>query len=107
MKPSEAILSLTVLRDRFSRIFDPTAARVLEQATAQVRASAGETPNEAMGAQKKKRKKKVQPPWGFQITPESPLQFQKCSVKDVSVRVDLFCHFQWPSDPTAEASIQN
>ncbi len=107
MKPSEAIYSLTVLRDTFGRILDPTGPRLLDQAIAQVRASAGETQNEGTGAQRKKKKKKVEPPWGFQITPDSPLQFQKCSVKDANVRVDLFCRFEWPSDSTAEASIQN
>jgi hypothetical protein len=106
MKPRDAIYSLTVLRDRFNRILDPTAARVLDQAIAQAKASAGETPEEGTNKHRKKKKKKVEPPWGFQITPDSPLQFQKCAVKETNVRVDLFCHFEWPSDSTAEASVQ-
>jgi len=107
MKPNDAIFSLNVLRDRFSGIIEATSARVLEEALAQVRASSGQTTDENATRSRKTKKKKMRPPWGFKIAPETPLQFQRCSVKGVNVRVDLYCQFEWPSDPAAEASVQN
>src|SRR6266849_2767835 len=107
MKPIDAVYSLTVLRDRFSRILDPASGRVLDQAIAQVRASAGEPAARSVIGSTKTKKKKVRPPWGFQIAPDTPLQFQRCSLKGANVRVDLYCHFAWPSDHTARASVQN
>lgn len=107
MNPGDAVYSLRVLRDTFSRILERTAPRVLDQAIAQVNASAGETAAESASTKRKKKKKKVGRPWGFRITPDGPLQFQRCAVKHANVRVDLICRFEWPLDSAAGASIQD
>lgn len=95
MNPSDAKIRLRVLSDRLTHVLDSNATRILEQAVAQISASAGDTK-----AEERRRMKRKQL-WGYQIVGDAPLSFQDCEVNGHRLRVDLFCDFQWRGESDA------
>jgi hypothetical protein len=98
MTPSEADFGLLTIKDRLSGILSPNAGRVLDDARAQF-----SNARELFSKTSKKKHAKL-PDWGFAIARQNPLIFRDCEVRDNQVRVDLFCSFRWPGDPSKRAN---
>lgn len=101
MRPTDVKKSLRAIGTCMARILDNSAARVLEDAVAQVTASAGEPPREERHRMKRGSR------WGYRIDRLNPLEFIQCTVNGYTVRVDLCCDFQWAGDANVPATKQN
>ena len=95
MTPGTVIQMLRVVEANFTDVLDGRSAAVLAQCRASVTKSAGEFD----------RARRLTPPeprlWGYSISPEKPLIFQRADLDRHAVRFDIYGE-QWWSTPEGE-----
>lgn len=89
MTPGNVIRGLEVIETRLRRLLRPGAVVVLSQARAEVERTS------ALYEAAVRAGSRSPQPWGFAISPDAPLEFRTCVVRDHQLRVDLFCNLRW------------
>jgi hypothetical protein len=91
MTSGKIITGLEVVRTKFKRILDSDADRILSAAKTAVVSTKKEHDKRL-----KQRRASYQPmPWGYSVSPGSPLRFRDAKVRDLTFRVDVVCKALW------------
>lgn len=85
MKPDHVIQALTIVASRFRSVLDSNGPTILQNAQSRVKAS----------LQKRGARPGIQPRWGYEISPDEPLEFVETEVHGTRLRADIYCDVQW------------
>ena len=97
-RPAHVEKSLVTVRSRFNSILEPRSHSVLEKALSMLRQSMGAF----QGQGRRHFNGQAAPRWGFSISPDDPLTFRETDVDGLRLRIDLFLHSYWETDPAQE-----
>ena len=98
LRPAHVEKSLVTVRSRFTSILEPSSQSVIEKALSMLRQSKAEY----HGQQSRQSNRRSPPRWGFSISPDDPLRFKEAIVDGLRLRIDLFLHSYWETDPAQE-----
>jgi hypothetical protein len=89
--PDEVIRGLSVVENRFGRLLGPLGPTTLAQARAMVDSS---------HRYYREQRRRGQPgtPWGYTISPSSPLQFAEQLIRGYRLQPDVFCNIRWDEE---------